>query len=1253
MQQIPNELRTAIKRGYDVHGKPLVIAEWNFNSFIKTTVSNTLDADNIWPYNKEYFPLKSISESMRPKTGIFYAFSDISSTTSIATSTLDTQRAYALDLDNYFKYWVSPVPSEDYDIGLSTHDGPIGEFSISRVKPQVEYESFVKANKIKIVFNLGALPKRWYIEVFDQVSSAWTQVGSEETIDLITGACYLWWNGTTWTTTQQLNSSVYRSIKGVRILVETIDKPGSRVEVLEIAAGREIDITERVESYDIEINMDEEDFIHPVGTISANSANLRLNDFDLKLSDKDITADFYGMLNVWCQFRFYTDFDLSNYAGAASFKMRIGTMYTNEWQQTNEYSYNIVLFDILKLLQGIYCPAMLIENESIARTISRILDMSGVDQYEFQSDDFDDTAKVKYFWTNGEETVYEVLKRLCESHQCAVFCDELGNIQLITRKDITNEVDTPDWTFLAENDGLDISDVVSLDKQYDLTANDVTIQYKKMEAKIDDLDLTRQPLTTSVWQADETITLRANSIKREIASSGLEIIDPITGPENNSIWVNPDEAALWPYKGLINVDGEVFEYSGKGYFRWDFNTNTRSEMVAMTDEERRDFDKYTWNTYPGGGIDPTRQNGFSGRLVIRKRNIDGRGEKAHSPNIDINWKPMHLWLTTKESDHWPNYYFEWGATYSVPGNWKTKTNWSSAQYKWSWKDSILSCDHVSEGGSDWRLVACNMHQFDNSEMREFGTRIRFKKSWGHAGIIINPSSANGYDPNDPGIASPTEANKCYMLNILTTETANKLGRGWQDEIFMELKLNDELWPLRSMRTTEKRGVKWQIDPDKWYDVEVIFTEDVWFGGQHCVGFEVFINGQYVDTFYDPYRLRATNWSGLFVRGPSFVDFDYFYATNTIDGRFNYDDAKFTTSTIQLAPGSNKTEIINIPLGAGWSGKSTFSLSTTSSNATVHSLKFVEDPGYGLPKKYKNAGPFTLTPDARPFWELEYWWQYVSMIVINYTSTNNLSACIECTQIRNMRYEESWYNAPNDYAIYDLIQGGYVSDKLSSIILTTPSGVPHNIWGFDEYGKAYLRRYFHDEFGSIAHEMRKFEVTLDKLPAKGVKVYLSNNRIKVVDQQYHPTKGIFTLINASRKTEIVNGTEEIDESNSIDHSLMLYGYVLEEKGDMQKNVKDEDSIRKRGPIKMNLDAPWIHSETEAEELGKWITDHWADPMDVFELEVFSNTFSQIGDKIDIKYSNSGIEDDWLFVISRIKRSFNEDGLSSSLTVRRVR
>jgi hypothetical protein len=322
--------------------------------------------------------------------------------------------------------------------------------------------------------------------------------------------------------------------------------------------------------------------------------------------------------------------------------------------------------------------------------------------------------------------------------------------------------------------------------------------------------------------------------------------------------------------------------------------------------------------------------------------------------------------------------------------------------------------------------------------------------------------------------------------------------------------------------------------------------------------------------------------------------------------------------------------------------------SSGASATITSLKIKGGTGQ-TPTVTKQVGPITVAANTRVTLDLNELVVDPTGVDFVYTSSQELSVCWEYTTQRNFPYDVDMYISPPNTFYYDIAKGGYLSTKLTNLAYNRP------IYPVYTEGSMIVdsRFLFMDDFGATVHEVRDFSVDYDVKPAKGVRVYVSNNKVRLVDQTYNPEKGIFTLANASHRDEIVSGTEEIDESNSIDHVLMLYGYILEDKGEKTKEVKDVNSIRRYGPVSINLEADWIFNEAEAEALGAWITEHWADPMDTVTLTVFSNTFSQIGDKVNLVYPNANILSDWLYIISERTSVFDSDGLTTTVTLRRVR
>lgn len=1273
MQQVPNEFLTAIKRGYHIKGKPLVIAEWNFNHFVNNTVTNFDPPETEWPYNELYFPLSSITDTIRPSSGIFYAFTD-ESVTSEAGTGLPSQRYYTLDENNKYKYWVSPTlgsANEIQDYGAIL-DGDPPEYVIENASPQVVYDHPVNINKVKVTFNLGPTPISW--KVYLNISDVWTLAATNPTIDAVTGFSELWWNGVSWVSNQQLSESTYLEVKGVRVVIETMDTMSSRVQLVELACLREVNLTSRVADYSVDLTMDEEDFLYPVGQISANSGSVTLSNHDLVIDDQNRSGVFAGLLNAWCQFRLYVDYDLSDYEGASSYLSRVATMYTNEWRQLNESEYNIELFDIMKLLQDKICPAMLMENESIARVISTILDLTGVNSYSFQAEDFDPTSTIKYYWTNGEETVYEAIKNICKSHQAAVFVDEYGEIQLLTKNQIADVDDEEDWTFLGQQDGDDIADIIELKKKYETIANHVIIKYKKRQAKVDEQDLSEQPLTSKVWGADDSIVLRSSPLTNVVLTAEP---DPDWLPEDSAkrFYLPQEDAKVWPYTGKVNINGEVISYDAKEYMIWNYTTNIATKVFVENDEQKRKHDLATWNSYPGGlgGTDVTRQNAFTGKFRVKERDLTGIGVRNHYVNLADGWYMLEFWHTSNA----PNgkRVYRGDSSVATLGDYKSKSPWTRTQSRWSVSpltkalgggftitpvsrsgqvsNSTLNCDTTDIAGvRNVSYVAMRKFE-DNSKMRQFGTRIKFETEGAVAGIVLNLTNASSYDINDDGPASIEDATKGYFINITPTKTCDAQYRGFRDEL-MATYQDGPMGPIQHITST--RGVPTNIEVGKWYDLEVIFNDKVQFGGTDYSVVEVFINGQFISSFASTVRLAPTRYAGVHTGGIGKVSFDYFYATSTIGVRYlsgNYGDTD--AFALKLPAGTDVTQTINLPSHPGPQGNLSLSL-VAQQSLQVHSFVVSQFNPYQVIIKsngltYKDLGPITIPPRTKKTWDKVNFTNEPTQVEIRYTSSGNSSLLYETSQRKIYEYNPTnIYDASSDDSIWDVANGGFVSDRLNSIFFT---GSKDSQFTIDEFGNIYTRVYFMDEFGAIAHEVRDFAVDLDVAPVKGMRVFCSNQKVKVTDHSYHPTRGVFTLTNASRKNEIVNGTEEIDDTNSIEHTLMLYGYILEDKGDQEKEVKNALSIKQRGESKLELQADWIFDDEAAKELADWIVDHWGTSKDTIELNVFSNTFTQIGDKVSIKYDNAGIDENLLYVITAIKKSFAEDGYTSSVSARQIR
>lgn len=1265
MQVLDSQLVTALQQDHEMVGKPVVIAEWNFNRLMNVTAKNVSDPNNkLWPYTESHFPPSSLVEGFRPDSGMIYGFTGKAVPINDAQLGTGGKRYYYCSKDAVYKYWISPTPSQNsYDILLI--DAAPSTYSIQNSNLLVEYESWIKSNKIKVVFNGDVRPKVWRISVFDKIINNWVVAFTSPNINSITGRAEIWWDGSAWVQTQQLDVTKYREINKIRVEIDSLTTPSDRLELIEIAGMREVDLSDRVQNYSIESSMDDVDYIHPIGQMNSNDGSILLDNRDLALDITDASKDFYGLMDGWCEYRTYVKFDMSKYATSDKL-VRTGTMYSNGWVGNNPYEFEIQLFDLVKIIQGIKCPALLVEGKSIARIMSMVLDLVGIDKYEFNFEDFDPTEAIRYFWTDGNESVYDVLNRLCKSHQCVMFIDEFGKLQLITRTQLVNDEDSEDFTLSAVNDGLNLANIISLQKKYDISINDVEIKYKKREANIDSTDVTNKVLTSKVWDTSDPVVIRAAPMMRTLGADAVPEVD-VGLDVLCDAWIPDDKVATWPYKGTINIDGEIFQYEGKGYAVIDYSDGTWGEKIINSDEDKRKWDKFTYDSYtpipgpPGGtsGLPVNSEfnnagtiinNRLTGRLRVKKRAQEGSKAADHPKNAKYGWAAYNIWMVEAGSSVHPGKYIEPGNTnpsLSDLRDTKNKPNWNIEQLSWSNSGSIMSHDNRWKGGG-WYLSSSQIYELDDTEYREFGMRFRFTEGIPAAGMVFCLSSQDGY-ADDPFETDVMDCDRFYGITLHSTALIEASGRQC-NEVTLQVKNGDSIVDALSLVKSKEDTGKIQLDMNRWHDVDIIVHDDEVPGSVgYRMTIEIFINGQYFETFYTYDVIRPTNFFGITSRYPGKIDFENVYATTSTGfNRKRYSDEEaFGTAIINLPAGTDITAPINYPSVGSWLGSVGLSVCSLS-QINIHSFNTYDWNGQIV----NNLGPAQIPAESRKIWFPP---DNSVKANIRYTSTSDVSLLIETSlygRLPYVGYNDIYFQYENDFAYWSHLNGGYYSTKQQYITTNNTTDFDK---GFTNELTEYIepRKVFYDDFGSIVREIRDFDVEYSTSPAKGTSVYVSNPEVAVLSHDKSPARGIFRLINISHQDQIVNGTEQIDDQNSIEHTLMIYGYVLIDKEEKTKRIKNDSSIRKHGPYPVQLDAEWINSDDEATALANWIVDNWGGIMDTIEVKTFLTVAAQIGDKVKVVYPDAQIDTDWLFLVSRISRDYDDDGLGTNLTLRRVR
>jgi hypothetical protein len=245
---------------------------------------------------------------------------------------------------------------------------------------------------------------------------------------------------------------------------------------------------------------------------------------------------------------------------------------------------------------------------------------------------------------------------------------------------------------------------------------------------------------------------------------------------------------------------------------------------------------------------------------------------------------------------------------------------------------------------------------------------------------------------------------------------------------------------------------------------------------------------------------------------------------------------------------------------------------------------------------------------------------------------------------------------DESTVYDRIKKGYVSTQLV------------NEWKYNTRtayrlsGKkkvAYTQRYnqlFVDEFGAGVHEVREMDVKFEK-PVMHSRLYMSNDS-QAICPEYTPSAfgAKFIIANTSRLNAIVNGTDDVTfgPDNSVEQKTLIYGRTINVSDSAKQiEVSDDNAIRRRGEVELEIDSKWIQNKDSAQAIGDWIKTHWAGGMDEIEVESFMNPLLQVGDVVGVNYSPAAMTAaTHKYFVVKISNSY-DNGMKTTLTLRRAK
>ena len=842
MKAASTTLQNDLKQGYALQALPKLVAEWNLNQYYPVVTDNEPSEDTDG-FNIEMFPISSIAEPNRPNKGINKARVGEGKTYA-GYSNPPTARFYIGGLDDKYKYWTSPHPSDAS--GNLADCAPFVVYGTRDETTQVITYQTIKANKIVVTFeNSWASPSVFTIEVFS--GGSWNIIFTEADVTDTdwekTGRLELFWNGTNWAQDNSPSNDVLKSMSGVLVSVTglkggvqidgtttqytkgdpntvyTTDGKDSHCNVIEISARRVADLTSDLISVSDTFDMSDRSNLYPVGTLTSNTGSVELWNGDNKYSADNPTSTYKDILEPNVKMNLSYIYELST---GGTEEVQQFVMYCGEWKGQKDDTLSLDVTDFSKFFQQTIPLACMWENLTVPEIIFRLCDSIGFTNYYADEHDSLTNFVIPVFWTDGEKNMWEILDELAKASQTAIYFDENGVLRIKTREAAFDDVASPVYSLIGgENEkagSTDLTNIISLGQTTAYEANTVNVSYQTTRWSDYQNGL---PALQKVWEPDGTVTLRSTKLVRTAT------------PTDTMIYIDPADAKYWPFTGIINVDGEIISYDSLEYVYYTYpsGVETRNVILLKSFDEKLKYDKMT----PEG---LQYRNNFTGGMHVKNRGEWNSSPRDHKTGPNVTYNTVLMWnngavrYTGASASGWVT---------PLPNESKMQLNTFPNS---GWLD-FLKCSYTVPSGQTYR---------------NFGTKMRYVHTAGFTaqagGLMINNRNNTTED--------------CYVIELIPTNIITDDTRGVRNEVNIYSRVNNVWYYLSG------EGARTLILEDKDYEIDAQLIDN---GTSHQI--KVWVNGQFMlsGTASGASMNPVNGEFGMYVRANSVAKFEYLYAAD--------------------------------------------------------------------------------------------------------------------------------------------------------------------------------------------------------------------------------------------------------------------------------------------------------------------------------------------------------------------------------------
>ena len=526
MQAVGQNFIDAIERNVDISIFGRVIAEWEINSYYDYTFTIDDSVDDI------FFPADFVTRPRRPRAGLPKLVTRESpATAGKATDDENPIRFRTASADSNYKYYSSDATADAN-----------GNISFSA---QIDYEQQVNVNRLVIGFeNAYSQPERVFVYFQYNEQDGYQNIGNFSPNGH--GLINLQYYNNQWTDEDVFPESFERPI-GVRIEVEKMLSPFSKVDLIQISPRLAFDFTDRTTFASVESSRGERSIVNPLGIAQSSSLKAEFSNEDRFFNPENTESPIFGLIdrNVKVQFATFVDVTDRSVRNAEREFVELNqiTAFVDNWGFDPNSIVALDARDRSKFLQDKMIENSFYQDKEARFIVRDILERAEITDYDIRYAEEDTAIIIPYVFFDDSQPVWTALQELALAEQASFYFDENDVFVWESRDYIWSKESEQIELRSKQRDGK-LANLIEFDSEYTVGVNKASVQWTRTERPKSG----GVPVSNVLWEQGDDFVLAATPLQSNIDD------------ESEDFFIFEDDAQFFPDSGIISIDAEYLSY---------------------------------------------------------------------------------------------------------------------------------------------------------------------------------------------------------------------------------------------------------------------------------------------------------------------------------------------------------------------------------------------------------------------------------------------------------------------------------------------------------------------------------------------------------------------------------------------------------------------------------------------------------------------------------------------------------------------